>query len=163
MVAWLALIGGVMSGIIVAINTRLWWAAFAGIGSSLVTFLLFGTLGYIAENITKQNDAAVASEVSANRAVFNPVDIYVTTKNLSDPYVLKFYVDDKLLGPILSGTSSCYPQVDLPIGKHTLKIEKDDAESFRNELIFEINQATEIQVYCVAKKDSIEIDPLTIS
>ena len=50
-VAWIALIGGIIAGIIVAIETGLWWAAIAGIGSSLITFLLFGTLGQISDRI----------------------------------------------------------------------------------------------------------------
>ena len=50
-VAWLTLIGGIIASVITAILLRAWWPLFAVSPSAIVTFLLFGTLGYIAKNV----------------------------------------------------------------------------------------------------------------
>ena len=50
-VAWIALIGGSVASIIVAITLERWWPFLALLPGALVTFLLFGTLSYIAEKV----------------------------------------------------------------------------------------------------------------
>ena len=50
-VAWIFLISGVVTGIVVAASTETWWLFFAITPSAVIMFILFGTLGYIAENL----------------------------------------------------------------------------------------------------------------
>ena len=70
--AWIALIGGIVAGIIWAIIAEVWWPVFVGIGSSAVSFLIFGTLGYIADNVGASNNSFTPEWIS--RSIQNKVD-----------------------------------------------------------------------------------------
>ncbi len=61
-VAWVTLALGVIVGVGFGLKTKLWWPALVGIGSAGITFLFFGTLGYIAENVG-ENDSIITQHM----------------------------------------------------------------------------------------------------
>ena len=50
-IAWLTLVAGIVTGIALAVEFNSFWPVLAGVGSSLATFMLFGTLGYMTAKI----------------------------------------------------------------------------------------------------------------
>ena len=155
-VAWFLLLTGVVGGIILAVELGGWYFAIGGIVSGVASFCLFGILGFIAQNVVALN-AAAAPETED---ISDLATIHITSQCKQDPYKVRVYVDDQLLGVILSGESAAYSKVKLPDGLHTLKVEKDSDNTIQKSIDFKANWTSNVQVFFFAKQDDIDIYPV---
>jgi hypothetical protein len=155
-VAWFLLLTGVIGGIILAIALKGWYFAIGGIVGGLASFCLFGILGFIAQNLVALNAAAApeAEDIS------DLATVQITSRCKEDPYKVRVYVDDQLLGVILSGESATYSKVKLPDGFHTLIVENDDDNTIRNSLDFTAKGTSNVQAFFFVKPDKIDIYPI---